>query len=228
MAVKEDKVPFVILSPPGTASDVLLKALREHPDIRIRPGMPVRPEGAGSQDPADVLKRYFRRGAERAVGLHLRYGQVFGPQNRPILDQLAADKSTRLIHVVRRNPVARYVAAEAKRQQRSATGRQKRSSMTLAVDPEAFGAGLKAISTREERVRRKFKGHDLLEIAHEELSSDPAGTLDEIQRFLAVQAQDLPIQEPETEPPISEVVTNLPELQERFSDTPYARFLAEA
>jgi len=70
-----------------------------------------------------------------------------------------------------------------------------------------------------------FKGHPLVTLYYEDLVGDRRRRLEEVQKFLGVRPQSLPVATRQQNPePLRELIANYDELRAAFKDTKYAEF----
>ena len=140
-------------------------------------------------DPAAFLARAFEPGGARAAGFKLLYGQLL---NRwpGLLDLLQADRSVRIVHLVRRNGIKRFLSEYFVG---TVTGRHlcPRDEEPPAVGPvtipvAALLADLEAVPVQAARIRDLFREHPFHEIAYEDSLDDDGPAMRAVQAFLDV------------------------------------------
>jgi hypothetical protein len=94
-------IRFIILGRPRTGSNMLVYALKAHPEIYARGEIFQR---IGCRDFRDVLQATApRRRAVKAVGFKLMYNHPLDRDLPELWDHLRTDKSIQVIHLERRN-----------------------------------------------------------------------------------------------------------------------------
>lgn len=193
---------FVVVGAERTGSNLLVDMLATHPDIAAagelfntrmidegrldaRTVEPVDVEAMlrlRLADPAAFLRAIAQqatRDGQRAFGFKLLYYHMLS-DNR-VVDHLLSQPDLRVIHLVRRDRVARYVSqlrAERTDHWWSAAtddAAQRRAGGDVEVDPRMLLWDMQFVEQLEDRARATFAGCRGVEIAYEDLAADLDG-----------------------------------------------------
>jgi LPS sulfotransferase NodH len=195
---------FVVVGAERTGSNLLVDMLATHPDIAavgelfntrmIDEGQldtrTVEPADADALlrlrrvDPAGFLRAIARqatRGGQRVFGFKLLYYHMLS-DNR-VVDHLLSKPDLRVIHLVRRDRVARYVSQlRAERTDHwwsaaadDAAQRRAGGGGDVEVDPRLLLWDMQFTEQLEDRARATFAGCRGVEIAYEDLAADLDG-----------------------------------------------------
>lgn len=240
-------VPFVLLCSPRTGSNYLLDLLRTDPDVRVRGEIFDRVELSRRRWVTARPVAYAAyclsspRGSTRAVGFKLFYRHcrpaaypeidfrqpdTFSDQTRRLLsvwDYLVGRTDLRVIHLTRRNLVRQYLSLVIARltwQWLRRPGDRRRHPGRIAIDVDELLRWARVQTDREERHRRLFSRHRVLELAYEDLVEDPSTSLDRIARFFAIPnrfgtASSLVRQNPE---PFDRLVSNASHVASKLAE----------
>ena len=180
------------------------------------------------RDPVAFLLRALDRGAERASGFKVLYGSLLAPEAADVRRALVADRSWRIIHLVRGNALRRYVSEEVLRAGGPANSRSPRgpdaTSPTLRLDPEHFARRCEEIEVQRARVDRLIAGNPRLDLSYEALAADVPGSVARVADFLGLRVDGARI-EPALQRVGSDdlrgVVSNLDEVRDHPSLRPH-------
>lgn len=204
LAAPEPDAPvrFVVVGAERTGSNLLVDMLATHPDVaaagelfntrmidegQLDARMVADVDVASMlrqrrEDPPAFLDAMAARATgsgRRAFGFKLLYYHMLS-DNR-VVDHLLSQPDLRVIHLVRRDRVARYVSqvrAERTDQWWSAASddaAQRRSGGAVEVDPRMLLWDMQFMEQLEERTRATFAGFRGVEIAYEDLAADLEG-----------------------------------------------------
>lgn len=182
---------FFILAAGRTGSTRLRRLLDSHPLARshgevfggnlstlAEPGSEshrILVEERGADPAGFAMRRVFAAGGESAVGFKILYHQL--AECWPgLLDALAADDDIRVIHLVRRNGVKRflseYFVGTVSRKNFFLTNEEVPPPPRMEIPPAVLLANLDAIEAESERMRRHFHDHPFHEVAFEDSLDD--------------------------------------------------------
>jgi LPS sulfotransferase NodH len=203
VALAARTTPFVVVAAERTGSNLLVDMLTTHPDVtsagelfntrlvdegRLDTQLP---EGVDAdeilrlrrEDPAAcheaLLAAAARQGA-KAAGFKLLYYHMLS-DNR-VVARLLSLPDLRVVHLVRRDRVARYVShALAERtdlwwRDAAEVGGLRRPHGPIEIDPRLLSWDMRFVEQLEDRARATFAGVRGLEIAYEDLVADLDGT----------------------------------------------------
>ena len=148
------------------------------------------------EDPVGFWTDLCRRAAEdghRVVGFKLLYGHAIAEPD--LLKHLAADKTSAIIHLTRRNQLRRLVSER----QASATGnwavsRRKTPEKRPAVHAtmEEILSSFRMIEKRRREIGALFNEHRVMDVVYEDLAERPLETAARVARFLDLEAPPEP------------------------------------
>jgi LPS sulfotransferase NodH len=239
-------IRFVILGHGRTGSNLLGASLAQHPHATVRGELfhdleekraawPV--EGRylrTGEDPAAFVEEvaFAPPASEEALAVGFRLFYWHSRQDDTALrlwDRLGADRSVRIVHLVRHNLFESYVS----RQVAGRTGEWlRRNESQAAPQPDAFELSAAKcrlyfddIVRRREWSRSFFSEHPFLEISYEEVVADYQATLDRTFRFVGVPPVPVtaPYRKQASRSP-REQIGNYEALREAFRGTPYETF----
>ncbi|MCA8949712.1 MAG: hypothetical protein KDE27_09430 [Planctomycetes bacterium] len=231
---------FVIACAERTGSNLLVSLLRSHPAIGIAGELfnrrhwqdPIQwPPAAGRDDlvglrddPPALLSALGAMAAAAdlgAFGFKLLYAQA--ELNPPVLAFLRGVPELRVIHLVRRNRLRRYLSLQRARlvdrwQRRTETGAVDAPPPPIDID---FGDCVRDFLRCREQERlteREFADRRLLRLDYETLAADPRRVGDEVVRFLGLPAHPLQVGQQKTgTDPLHLAIGNYAELRAAFT-----------
>jgi hypothetical protein len=244
---------FIVLNAARTGSTMLAHMLNSHADVRCHgevlgpgKGKPgdrlVGVDYATNPDIADRLmlerdndpqrfleERVYGDDSLGAAGFKIKYEELQKPDFGPILDWLVDERSIKVIHLVRRNRLKRFVSeVTAVRiygsfQLTDAAQRPEAPRFTLSA--EECRADFSKQEGREARFGGLFREHDVFDVGYEDLTDPSGAVLLSIQRFLGVDPVELRTPTLKLNPDrVQEVLENYDELRQAFSGTPYSAY----
>lgn len=211
-------VPFVVVAAERTGSNLLVDMLTTHPDVtsagelfntrmvdegRLDTQLP---DGVDAdeilrlrrEDPAachEALLAAAARQGCKAAGFKLLYYHMISDDR--VVDRLLSLPDLRVIHLVRRDRVARYVShVRAERTDlwwsaSSDNEAQRRGRDDVEVDPRMLLWDMQFVEQLEDRTRATFAGVRGLEIAYEDLVADLEGAAARVLGLLGVAPRTL-------------------------------------
>jgi len=242
---------FIVLAHQRSGSSMIIGSLRRHPQVvgfgelfgRLRIGFNV--EGYEEQKhseamlnarnafPIEFLDNYIFSSYpedKRAVGFKLFPDQLAGPHLRCVWEWIGGQRDLAVIFLTRRNLLATYVLLLVAKETGAYGIRQaaERPSITVSVDLDECLASFREREEYNALARERIAGHQVLELAYEELAADPAAHLVRIQEFLGldVRPPEITAVRKETRP-LSQVIANYEEVRKRLAGTKWAGFLEE-
>ena len=204
-----DATRFIIVTIGRTGSTRIRRLLDSHPDItchgellgeglvnlaRGDEGLLERLRREREADPGGFLaRRGFApdgtRAPSRAVGLKVLCEQVFD-RYPATLGRLRADRDLRVIHLVRRNGLRRFISqwtvGTGLLRHGYSRGEAVPTFEPVRIPVEAVLADLGRVEAERARVEREFAGHPFLEIAYEDSLDERGPAFRDAQAFLGV------------------------------------------
>jgi hypothetical protein len=197
-------VRFVIVNAARTGSTMLRMLLDSHPDIHCEG------EILGARPPTDAIRILQQEVYSAPVaGFKIKYEELSLPDFGEVLDWLVAERSIRVIHLFRRDRLARLCSQVSVGLHGSylfTEHRPKAVRFSLSIDECLADFRLQA--EREARFRRLFADHDVLEVIYEDLP------LAEIQSFLSVEPLALSTPTLKINPEPGDMLINYEELRD--------------
>jgi LPS sulfotransferase NodH len=239
---------FVIVTAGRTGSTRLRLLLDSHPDIRCHGEVfggnlstLAAPDSKALEDlqaeraagPARFMQsRVLDAGEHRAVGFKVLYEQMF--ERWPgLVEALAADQSIRIVHLVRRNGLKRFMSEYF-----VGTVTHKHSVLRdeplpdiqpVTIHVPSLIENLHFLERRKAATREVFKAHLWHEIAYEDSAEDDSPALDALLDFLQVSRAPLTVGTRKILPnDLSSLVSNLDEVRAALQSTPFEAFLGES
>jgi LPS sulfotransferase NodH len=240
---------FVIVGAERTGSNLLVSLLGGQSGVAcagelfnprliredILPWVPQWPRpGAAEQrwrveDPARFLDLLRTEGAARGaewVGCKVLYGHAV-LDNR-IVDALLADPSTVILHLRRRDHLARYLSLRRAQASDAWVSGKVAADERMVVQAADVALDFTQVALFEQRFAATFAGHRVLELTYEDLASDRGGQLERIgaalERSFRPVATDL---KKTGHRQACDGVANLEELRAALQGTRWERFVAE-
>lgn len=205
--------PFVVVGAERTGSNLIVDMLATHPDIasagelfnprlieegRLDTQVPDGIDAAAlmrlrREDPGaclDALVGAAARQGRRAVGCKLLYYHMLSDDR--VVERLLSMPGLRVVHLVRRDRVARYVShVRAERTDLwwsapSDDEAQRRGRGDVEIDPRMLLWDMQFVEQLEERTRATFAGVRGVEIAYEDFAADLDGTAARVLELLGV------------------------------------------
>lgn len=232
---------FVILTNGRTGSNLLVSYLKQNPNIRLYGEI----LGKYYLDQPFVRTMIRERGAvpyfrnmqsriltESHVGAKLLYAHVEPPYAKRrelpdlprVLDSLAADMGTKIIHLRRENLLDVVISGKLAKQTMSYVGRDY-GDIKIELKPRICRRLFEKMQAQEARYRALFAGHDYLEVTYEQVVDNPEKMIAATFAFLGVEPVPAKTSlEKQNRAPRESVVSNYAELKREFSDTEYAAF----
>lgn len=194
--------PFIVLADARTGSYMLMSLLNAHPEVvaygeMFNPGRPLESVVPGTRNrqraaPGRLLRRrlwHTGHPAGRTVGFKLLYGQGVGV-SAPVWPYLRAMSNLRVIHLTRRNSLARQVSLTRALRDGvwtvSSGAEPSRSLDPVVLDIPALLASLGAQARWVAHAREAFARSQVLEVAYEDLVADQPAQMKRVFEFLGV------------------------------------------
>lgn len=226
---------FVIVAPARSGSTLLREMLDSHPDVccsgevfgqlRVRglskrSSAHIEPELAfrvRKRDPAGLLAKHVYASDCAAVGFKILYSQLFVLEALPAVAWLQDQPGLRVVHLWRRDLVARHVS-EVKLRQRARDRNPEPLPAGFVERMLKPGAVLRSCEVQlaaRRNVDRLFAGHPTLSLDYEDFIADHAAQSRRLCEFLGVDPARWPaLQAKEDRPdPELEALRALPALQ---------------
>jgi LPS sulfotransferase NodH len=245
----DDYARFIILGRSRSGSNMLRGLLNSHSQITVfgeifqneqsigwaLPGyqQSQRMHEVFRDEPVEFVNKYvFHRFPPRvkAVGFKIFYYHAQNARWKPVWQDLQADKDLKIIHIKRRNILKTHLSRKLAMltDQWVVTAGEKLNAKSLELDYDELVQDFSQTRLWEEQADHFFSGHPKLEVIYEDLARDYTQVMKTVQSFLEVDAETL---QPETHrqasQPLSESITNLKDLRQRFQGTPWASFFEE-
>lgn len=245
---------FLVVAPARSGTNLLAHTLAAHPEIVcdgevfhvhpatcefLRPGYAaIQRDPATSRlrnaDPARFLAEIVFVPMPvriRAVGFKLMYVHGLSGSEPTPRDLLRADKAIRVIHLHRRNLLEKVLSVEEARststwRRLSGTGRGG-APPPVCFDPAWMQARFEQLESARAQHAADWAGHDVLDLAYEDMTADLHAAMSRVQRFLGVSQRSLRAgTEKLAAGPASERIANHAELKRHFAGTRWAEFFA--
>lgn len=235
--------PFVIVCTARTGSNLLVELLDSHLDVLVAgelfnpvTGAEDQPAPPGFVTPAEfrdlrqahpalVLQRMYRHARDlgkRATGFKLFYEHA-NTDDR-IVSHLRSLPNLRVLHLTRRDRIARYVSyvrAEASGSWYAGGDKRTRGAdASVTVEPARLLADCEITAMRESRARATFADRPVLEVVYEDLAADAVGVMRRVLDFLGVPPSNLHALATKTgESDVRRMIANWETLQAAFLGT---------
>jgi hypothetical protein len=239
--------PFVVVSSERTGSNLLLSLLADRPqfacanelfnpraieagEIDCRPGSALDREALIAlrrRDPAGLLAQLGRdadaAGAVRH-GFKLHYQHALLDER--IVEALVGDPAVRVVHLLRRDRLARWLSlCRARTSDRWYDGQAAGDATEVLPVPETL-ADFALQELLEARFRAVFAGHDVLELDYAELADDLPAAGRRLGAFLGVELGEVVPRTRKTGPhDPARGIANLLELRLAFAGTRWAHLI---
>jgi len=255
---REKIQPFVLIGRHRTGSNMLRYALETHPQVvhygelfngalREIAGAygkyAYRPDSLLEWRRADArafLNEVIYRDTMRpvaAVGFKLFYRHGRGDGNGDPWPVLREREDVRIIHLLRRNPVAAFLSTDrilrhephvemrsARRPGLPANGAANRGGHRIFVDVQKFKAYLAAYDSDLRILDEEFSGRAILELSYEDMSSNVSQVIDSVLDFLGVARSPLQLQTArQSEGDVVKLIANLDEVAAAHRGTRWDR-----
>jgi len=242
---------FVILGIARTGSTLLVELLNAHSQVQAfgelfrsmdAVGWDVPPFATHQSpkllalyrsDPLAFLERcVFRRwpAAYEAVGFKLFYYHARQPPHAMVWDNLAADRSIRIIHVKRANVLSQYCSLQLAHKTDVWSSRRAPAGEPppIRLEVDACREHFAAVRAWEAECALLFRSHSVFDLYYEDLVSDRDRQLQAIQTFLELRHE--PVSSAlvrQRRRPLSRDIANYDELKRAFAGTQWAGFFSE-
>lgn len=246
-------VRFLILSSARSGSTFLVGLLRSHPQVRCEgeifhdqhPDKIFWAEMQKSEtsqemldlrdsDPAAFLDKYiYQPDGEQvsATGFKIFYYHAVREDWAPVWSALQADKDLRVIHLIRRNQLARVLSDKIANQTNQWFSLEENSEspdLTVHLDPDRCKKEFERAARDHAKFADAFAGHPMLELSYEDLAADLGKASELITGFLSIESRDLCTGlKKQNRRPAGDVIENYGELADYFKGTAWARFFAD-
>lgn len=246
------RVRFVIICAARTGSTMLRTMLNGHPqilchgevfagqifgyvhaDLRADTVLARKLRRLRRSDPVRYFEHFvYRSDRKEAVGAKLLYSVFDSHQFAPATSRLIDDTDVRVIHLTRRNHVARIVSKQRVNLTGISTLRAADRTSELPVLPRVtltYDQLVREVADTqhaEQRLRKRFSDHPVFELAYEDIHPDAQCVMD-LQCFLDVapvplQAATIKI----SSDPLREALTNFDDLAALARGTPHEAYFA--
>jgi hypothetical protein len=193
----------MIVNAARTGSTMLRRLLDSHPNIHCEG------EILGEKPPANPIRVLEKAYSAPVAGFKIKYEELSLPEFREVLEWLIAERSIRVIHLLRSDRLARLCSQVSVSMHGSYVFTEQRPKpVSFSLSVEECLADFRLQAEREARFRSLFAEHPVLEVTYEQLP------LEEIQRFLGVEPIELHTPTLKMNPEPSEMLTNYAELRE--------------
>lgn len=246
-------VRFLIVAAPRTGSTHLRLLLNSHPAMcchgevfkhefgsfvglngRVPSPLQDRLAAARVAHPGEFLMAdVLYPGRMRAVGAKILYGTFALDQWAGLLERVVAERELRIVHLVRRNRVKRFLShfvyTQVTKQTLALSAAQVPDVGRVRVPVTELLADLAAVEAEERRFRTMFSGQRTIEVCYEDVvAMEGPEVLDDVQRFLGVAPGVLasPAHKILSDR-LCDVIENVAEVEAALRDTPHAWMLSE-
>lgn len=246
-------VRFLIVAAPRTGSTHLRLLLHSHPAVcchgevfRAELGSLVglnahvpsplqdRLAAARAADPGGFLMAdVLYPGRMRAVGAKILYRTFALDQWRGLLERVVAERELKIVHLVRRNRVKRFLShfvyTQVTKRTLALSAAEVPNVGRVRVPVTELLADLAAMEAEERRFRTMFSGQQTIEVAYEDVvATGRPEVLDDVQRFLGVApcVLESPAHKILSDR-LCDVIENVAEIEAALRDTPHAWMLSE-
>lgn len=243
---------FMIVAAARTGSSMLANLIQSHPNVLCHMEIfnPARVEGfsgsyrarlaeepdlegrlrhlRGQHPEVFLYKIAFDAQGRRSVGFKFKYEELLLPQFAGARSALIADTDIRIVHLRRRNLLARYLSWWVVNNVTGVTmirkGDPKLKLDPVPLDPEACRADIEHIERIGAFVGRMLAGHPAIEIDYEDLTGPAASEVEaRLQEFLGLPQRPLTtVLDRLSEAPLSHRIANFRELERAFDGTRHA------
>jgi hypothetical protein len=241
-----EAIRFLIVAAGRTGSTRLRLLLDSHPLIRCHgelfgnnlktlaePATPAygRLLAERAHDPAAFLRqRALEPAGAAAVGFKILYHQLTR-QWPGLLTQVQADRTLRIIHLVRRNGVKRflseYYVGTVTHRNRFDADEPLPAIAPVVVPVQTLLDDLAAIAHESARIRCLFRHHRIHEVAYEDSLDDNGATMQKVLDFLGVGPARLSVCIRKILPDdLRQLIANYDEVAAALQGTPFAFMLA--
>lgn len=239
---------FVIITAGRTGSTRLRLLLDSHPGIRCHgevfgenlstlaaPGSKAFEEAQAERaaGPAHFMQsRVFDAGENRAVGFKVLYEQLL--ERWPgLFEALAADRTIRIVHLVRRNGLKRfmseYFVGTVTHRHSVLRHEPLPDIQPVTIHVPSLLENLHFLERRKALVREMFAEHPWHEIGYEDSMDDDSPALDALLDFLQVPRALLTVGTRKILPDdLPSLISNLDEVRAALQSTPFIEFLGES
>lgn len=243
---------FIILSSARSGSTFLVGLLVSHPQVRCEGEIfhDVHPEkifwadmnsgvttpeilALRDENPGGFLEKHIYvpdKPEVTAVGFKIFYYHAQREEWQPVWSYLQNDKELRVIHLVRRNQLARLLSdkiASTTNQWFSFEENSQKPDLTVSLDAEDCLRAFEAAERQHREFAESFSGHPMLEISYEEMAGDTAAASERLTDFLHVDRRLLltGLKKQNRRPP-QEVIENYAELERFFRGGPWQDYFS--
>ena len=181
--------------------------------------------------PADYLHEYvFYAGDLKAVGFKFKYEELSNPLFFGARTYLQRCKDIKIIHMIRENLWERFlsehIAINITKRFNSRDEPIRLSELKFSLNKEKVKSSFDQTEEWQKRYFSLFSNHDSIKVCYEKFLEDPNSEFSRVTDFLNVSSVNF---EPLTkriskEQSQNEMVTNLSEIKNFFSDTKYSKF----
>lgn len=143
-------------------------------------------------DPAGFILRALETG-HTVSGFKALYSAMLDPRWRGVTNALVAQPDLKVIHLIRRNSLRRFVSdqiMQAGGSIHSAAGGKSEIRIKVDIDIDAYQRTTAELKAQAEQLLELLDGKALLPVTYEQLAADTSGTVNAVCRFLGM--EDLP------------------------------------
>lgn len=140
-------------------------------------------------DPAAFILRALDTGSA-ASGFKALYGALMDPRWRDVTDALVALPGLKVIHLVRRNSLRRFVSDQIMRSggaNHSGAGGRSDIRLKVDIDIDAFQRETAALESQGARLLERFADKPILPVSYEQLAANTTDTVLSVCRFLGIE-----------------------------------------
>ncbi|WP_424494771.1 sulfotransferase [Salinimicrobium sp. GXAS 041] len=223
---------YVVISRSRTGSTWLMTLLRYHPNIICEGELFKQLKGKSC---VRIWNDFFYKKPKKIeqVGFKLFYNHPYD-QDQAVWDLIEADKDIRIIHLVRRNYLRSYLSEKIGEKTKKWTESIHKPDR-LSIDDKKVSLDYKECQKVFERTqkyeintRERFRDHNFIEVAYEDLQENKEEVLSRIFGFLEVSfiVEEVPNKKQNPEK-VSNLLINYKELKAQLSKTQWSNFFIE-
>lgn len=178
---------------------------------------------------AKAIFRKWPRG-QQAVGFKIFYYHAREKPYSAVWDYLERHDDIRVLHIKRRNILAQYLSVHLAHKTNvwSATRPVARETEPVRLEIEDCRKHFAWVRSQEEEADAFFAGHDVLQVAYEDLIADQTAEMLKVQEFLGLREQELSAHTVRQRTvSLPRAIANYGALKQAFSETHWAEFFAE-
>ncbi|MDT0650821.1 sulfotransferase [Autumnicola edwardsiae] len=223
---------YVIISRSRTGSTWLMTLLRYHPNLICEGEIFKHLRGKSC---LQIWNEFFHKKPKRIkqVGFKLFYNHPYD-QDQDVWDIIEADRDIRIIHLTRRNYLRSYLSEKIGEKTKKWTESIHKPDNLLiqdkkvTLDYEECQRIFERTQQNEINTRKRFRNHDFIEVAYEDLQENKEEVLSKIFGFLGVSfiVEEVPNKKQNPER-ISDLLINYKDLKAQLAKTQWRDFFVE-